>query len=86
MSEPSATGAPSLEYLMASVIRLMAACTEDDCPSRQRTLLHLLNYLLKHPGLAVTPGAEGAVRQAMEIWSARSARHGLTEGGQNALH
>ncbi len=64
--------APSLEYLMASVIRLMAACVEHPCPAEQRTLLHLLNYLLKHPSLARTPGVEGAVQRAVDVWRRRT--------------
>lgn len=71
MKDAPAEG-PSLEYLMASVIRLMAACTENPCPAQQRTLVHLLNYLLKHPRLAGSPGVAGAVEQAATIWRART--------------
>lgn len=64
---------PNLEYLMASVIRLMAACTENPCPQQARTLLHLLDYLAKHPRVDATPGVAGAVGQAAAIWRARLA-------------
>jgi|LNFM01.1.fsa_nt_gb hypothetical protein len=87
MSKPPAEGAdaPSLEYLMASVIRLMSVCTAEACEPQQRTLLHLLKYLLKHPGLERTPGAASAVRQAAEIWMARAGQRDA-EGGQATRH
>ncbi len=69
----SPSNPPNLEYLMASVIRLMAACTENPCPQQARTLVHLLNYLAKHPRLDATPGVAGAVVQAAAIWRARLA-------------
>ena len=79
---PHADGelAPNLEYLMASVIRLMALCTEKPCPAQQRTLVHLLNYLLKQPRLARTPGAADAVGQAAAIWRSRAAASACDDG------
>jgi hypothetical protein len=62
---------PSLEHLMASVIRLMSLCATQDCPAQQRTLLHLMNYLQRHPALARTPGAAAAVEFARNTWLAR---------------
>jgi hypothetical protein len=71
----AAQGWPSLEHLMAAVIRLMALAAAHDCPAQRRTLLHLMNYLRRHPALARAPGALAAVEFAQTLWLAR-------EGGE----
>jgi hypothetical protein len=85
MSDRVSASGPSLEYLMASVIRLMSVCTSDDCPARQQTLLHLLGYLLKHPELARTPGAVAAVNFARNTWLERIQR-ALPDGDPTRMH
>jgi hypothetical protein len=67
----SAAAWPSLEHLMAAVIRLMSLCATRGCPAQQRTLLHLMNYLQRHPALVRTPGAAAAVESARNTWLAR---------------
>lgn len=85
MSDRGAAAGPSLEYLMASVIRLMSVCASGDCPAEQQTLVHLLGYLLKHPGLARTPGAAAAVQFARSAWLERL-RRALPDGAATPLH
>lgn len=78
---PDYTGdSPNLDYLMVSVIRLMAMCAENACPQQARTLVHLLDYLLKHPQLERTPGAAAAVAHAAGIWRARLERTMTPDG------
>ena len=73
MDDSPTHGLPDLKHLMASVIRLQALCAERECPSRRQTLTHLLNYLLKHPGLQADTAALAAVRQAAEVNRASAA-------------
>ena len=85
MSDQGAPSGPSLEYLMASVIRLMSVCATGNCPAQQQTLLHLLGYLLKHPEIARTPGAAAAVKFARSAWIERM-RGALPDGAATPLH
>ncbi len=85
MSDQVIAPGPSLEYLMASVIRLMSVCATGDCPAQQQTLLHLLGYLLKHPGLARTPGAAAAVKFARSTWIERM-QLSIPDGDATRLH
>ena len=59
---------PSVNAIMASLIRLMSCYIHQPSVSQAMTILHLINYLEQHPCLPMHPGAVIANKQARAIW------------------